>query len=112
MISCTNLPNPMKHLLLCLTLLCLLVAGVTPANAARHRKIVKTESTITAVSGHSISVKTGSAHHTYKISSQTAIHLNGAKASAKDLKKGMHAEITASQLAPGAASAIEASSGS
>lgn len=98
----------MKHLLLCLTLLCLLSAGPTPAFAARRPKKVNTETTISAISKDSISVKSGQATHTYKISSQTTIHVDGRKADAKDLKKGMHAEITASQLDVNTASAIEA----
>ena len=69
---------------------------------------VNTETTISAISKDSISVKSGQATHTYKISSQTTIHVDGRKADAKDLKKGMHAEITASQLDVNTASAIEA----
>ena len=98
----------MKHLLLCNTVLCLFILGNTPAHAARHRKIIKTETTITAVSNTSISLKSGGATHTYKISSKTTIYLDGMKVGASDLKKGMHAEVTMSQLDPNTASAIEA----
>ena len=100
----------MKYLLLCITFLCLLAAGTGPVQAS-HKKKVRTEATITAVSNNSISVKSGHATHTFKISGQTTIHVDGLKVTAKDLKKGMHAEVTASLIAPGAASAIEASTG-
>ena len=99
----------MKTLLLCITFLCVLAVGTGPAHA---RKKVNAAATIIAVSDNSISVKTGHATHTYKISSQTAIHVDGAKAAAKDLKKGMHAAVTSSQLDASAASAIDASTGS
>ncbi len=99
----------MKRLILCITLLSLSFAGINSANAARHRKIFKTETTISAVSSTSISLKSGSATHIYKISSHTVIHVDGVKAEAKDLQKGMRAEVTTSQLEPGTASAVEAS---
>jgi hypothetical protein len=104
---------PMKHLLLCITLLSFLAACTVPAHAYR-RPGAKTssEAKITAVSGDSITVQNGKASHTYKISSQTTIHVDGRKADHKDLKKGMHAEVTTSQLDPNTASAIEASNAS
>lgn len=96
----------MKPLLLLITLLCLLVDGTIPANAQNH---IKTSASIVAVSKKSISVKSGHLTHTYKISTTTAIHLDGRKVNAKDLRKGMHADVTVSQLDPTTASAIEAS---
>jgi hypothetical protein len=99
----------MKTLLLCITFLCLLAMGTSPAHA---RKKVHADATITAVSSDSITVKTGHATHHYKITSQTLIHVDGTKAVAKDLKKGMHAAVTASQIDASTASAIEASNGS
>jgi len=99
----------LKHLLPCIALLCLLAVGTAPANAARRQRKVTAETTISAISKDSISIKSGHATHTFKISSQTAIHVDGMKAEAKDLKKGMHAEVTTSQLDPNTASAIEAS---
>jgi hypothetical protein len=100
----------MKNLLLCITFLCLLAVGTVPAHA--KKKLVHADATITAVSDNSISVKTGHAAHTYKITSQTLIHVDGTKATAKDLKKGMHAAVTASQLDASVASAVDASNGS
>jgi len=94
----------MKNLLLCITLLCLLVAGTIPANG----KTFRTESRITQVSAHSISVNVGHAKHTYKITGETAIRLDGRKASARELRKGMAAEVTASQINPKIAIEIEA----
>lgn len=99
----------MKHLLRCLILPCLFVLGTTPAHAVRHRKTIKSEATITAASSTSVSVKLGSSTRVYKISSTTTIHIDGAKAGAGDLKKGMRADITVSQIDPDSASAIEAS---
>jgi len=99
----------MKNLLLCITILCLLAVGTVPAHA---RKKVHADATITAVSDNSISVKTGHAAHTYKITSQTLIRVDGRKVTAKDLKKGMHAAVTASQIDVNTASAIDASNGS
>jgi uncharacterized membrane protein YqgA involved in biofilm formation len=96
----------MKHLFLCITILCLLVVGTSPAHAFR------TDSRITAISKTHVSVKIGHATHSYKITSQTLIHLDGTNVHAKSLRKGMHADVTKSQLDPNTASAIEASSGS
>jgi hypothetical protein len=98
----------MKHLLLCITVLYLLIVGTSPAQG----KNFKTDSRITAISKDSISVKVGHATHSYKITTQTLIQLDGAKAHHGDLKKGMHAEVTASQIDRNTAVAIEASSGS
>jgi ligand-binding sensor domain-containing protein len=104
-----NLETPMKHLLLCITLVSLIAAGATSAWGARHPKVATAEAKITAISKDSITVQSGKASHTYKISSQTTIHVDGRKAEAKDLKKGMHADVTTSQLDVNTASAIEAS---
>ena len=98
----------MKHLLLCATLLCFLVAGTSLAQG----KNFKTDSRIIAISKDSISVKLGHAHHSYKITSQTGITLDGVKVRPKALHKGMHADVTPSQIDRNTAVAIEASSGS
>ena len=96
----------MRLLLLGITLLCFLVAGTSPAHA------FKTDSRITAISKERISVKLGHAHHSYKITSQTVITLDGVKVHPKALRKGMHADVTASQIDRNTAVAIAASSGS
>jgi hypothetical protein len=98
----TQLSSSMKYLLLCVTLLCLLVVGTSPAHAFR------TDSRITAISKNHIAVKIGRATHSYKITSQTLIRLDGMKVHAGALKKGMHADVTRSQLDPTTASAIDA----
>src|SRR5207253_689883 len=97
----------MKHLLFCITLLCLLVAGASPAQG----KVFKTDSRITAISKNRISVKVGHAKHSYKITSQTLIQLDGIKVNARALKKGMHADVTPSQIDRNTAVSIEASGG-
>ena len=95
----------MKQILLCIAL-----ALFLPTNPASAKRI-DSAGKITAVSKSSVTVKIGRAAHTYKISSTTAIHLDGRKVDAKDLHKGMHADVTVSQLDPTAASAIEARNG-
>ena len=103
-----NLTTPMKHLLLSIALLFILVAG--PRSA--HGKVFKTDSRIAEISKDKISVKLGHAHHSYKITSATVITLDGMKVKAHALKKGMHADVTASQIDRNTAVAIQASSGS
>lgn len=98
----------MKHFLLSIPLLCFLVAGTPPAQG----KNFQTDSRIADISKNRISVKLGHAHHSYKITSQTSIQLDGVKVHARALKKGMHADVTASQLDRNTAVAIAASSGS
>ena len=98
----------MKHLLLCITLLCFLVLGTGPAQG----KTFKTDSRITEISKERISVHVGHAHHSYKITSQTVITLDGTKVHPRELRKGMHADVTASQIDRNTAVAIAASSGS
>ena len=101
----------MKNLMFCISLVCLLALGTIPAIGAKRKKLIKSEAQISAVSSDSISVKVGHAVHSYKIDGHTVIHVDDKKANAKDLKKGMHAEVTESQLAPGTASSIEATTG-
>ena len=112
MAGATTLANltlrTMKRLLLCIALAFLLPLNI--ASAKRSKRIDSGEK-ITAVSGSSITVKAGSAPQIFKISGNTVIHLDGRKVTAKDLHKGMHAQVTPSQLDPTTASAIEASDG-
>jgi hypothetical protein len=98
----------MKPLLPGITLLCLLLVGASPAQG----RVFRTDSHITAISKERISVKVGHAKHSYKITSQTLIELDGRKVGPKALRKGMHADVTASQIDRNTAIAIEASSGS
>ena len=99
----------MKHLLLSIALMFLVPVNPAFAKKPKGVKVHASGGKITAVSANSISVQVSKTTDTYKISAATLIHLDGRKAGAGDLKKGMHAEVTASQLDPGAASAIEAS---
>jgi hypothetical protein len=96
----------MKRPLLCIALLFLFVAGTVPATS--EAKSFRAESHITAVSPHSITVVLGHAQRSYKITGQTEIHVNGRKAGAQELKKGMQADVTASQIDPNVAIKIEA----
>ncbi len=98
----------MKNLLLAIAILTSFLAGSTRVEAAR-RKVIRTESIITAVSPASITVKLGSHHRTFRITGNTEIHLDGTKVGAGKLRRGMHAEVTVSQLDPVAARAVEAS---
>lgn len=101
----------MKPILLCLVLMFL--APVRPALARKPQavKVHVPEGKITAFSTSSISGQTSQTAETCKISAATSIHLDGRMAGATDLKKGLHAEVTASQPDPGAASASEAANG-
>ena len=104
----------MKHTLLFICLLSFVPLESAPAKGAKSAKSVKVNASgakITLVSGTSISVEMGKSTHTYKISGQTQIHLDGRKTSANDLRKGMRADVTASQLDPDTAIIIEASTG-
>lgn len=101
----------MKSTLLLICLLSFLPLASAPAKGVKYTKVHGAGAKITAVSADSISVESAKVVHTYKISSKTLIHLNGAKTGASDLRKGMHAEVTASQLDPNTAIAIEVLSG-
>src|SRR4051794_38403593 len=70
-------PTPMKHLLLFTTLLCIFVTGTSFVDGAER---FRTDSHIIAVSKRSITVETGRAKRTYKITSQTEIKLDDRKA--------------------------------
>jgi len=96
----------MKHPLLCIPLLALFVAVSIPATV--EAKTFRTESHITKVSDHSITVELGHAKHTYKITAETQIHVDGKLAKAKALHKGMPADVTTSQINPKLALTIEA----
>ena len=96
----------MKHSFLRRMLLSLFLIAIAPAISMA--KVFKTESRIVVVSPHSITVAIGHAKHSYKITKETAIHVDGVKAGAKALKKGMHAEVTDSLLSPRTAASIEA----
>ena len=98
----------MKTTLLLVCLLSLVLLNTAPAKGVKYAKAHASSPTITAVSADSISVVAAKVAHTYKITSQTAIHIDGVKAGAKDLKKGMHAAVTTGQLDPNTAMAVEA----
>jgi hypothetical protein len=104
----------MKPILLVVCLLSLVPLNSASAKGAKGPKAVKVHAAgakITAISANLISVEIAKDTHTYAISAQTQVHLNGMKASVKDLRKGMRADVTASQLDPRAAMMIEASDG-
>jgi outer membrane receptor protein involved in Fe transport len=105
----------MKHSFLTAFTVALGLFFLSPAPQASARvrsvKVNASGAKITAVSATSISVQTAKTTQTYKISAATLIHMDGRKASASELQKGMRANVTASQLDPGAAASIEASSG-
>ena len=100
----------MKHFLI-LCLLSLVTLNSAPAKGVKYKKADASSPKITAVSATSISVTAAKISRTYKISTVTQIHLDGVKAGAADLKAGMHADVTTSQLDPNTAMAIEASHG-
>ena len=102
----------MKHSLLFICLLCLIAAAPASAKGVKFKKVDASGAKITAVSASSVSIESAKVKHTYKITAATQIHVDGRKAGAADMKKGMHAEVTASQLDPAVAMAIEASSSS
>jgi hypothetical protein len=91
-------------------MLALLLLPPVPVASARVH-VNASGGKITAVSGTSITVQASKKKQTYKISTATVIHLDGSKVQPSELKKGMHAEVTVSQLDPNAASMIEASRG-
>ena len=98
----------MKHALLFLCLLALLPAAPAAAKGVKYSKVDASGAKITAVSADSITLQSAKVNHTYKITASTQIRVDGRKAGAADLKKGMHVNVTASQLDPGIAMAIEA----
>jgi hypothetical protein len=103
----------MKTRLLPVLAVTLALSFLAPAPQASARvayvKVHAKGGRITAVSGTSISVQSSKTVQTYRISTATVIHLDGARVDSAELKKGMHAEVTASQLDTNAASMIEAS---
>lgn len=106
----------MKRTLVLLSLLSLMLLHDAPAKGKAKKtpppiKVHASGAKISAVSTDSISVETGKSSQTYKISGSTHIHLDGRKVSANDLRKGMRADVTSSQLDPDSAMSIEATSG-
>jgi hypothetical protein len=101
----------MKHLLICIALLCLLPPPNASARSHR-RKIDASSGLVTAVSGGSISVKSSKKSQTYKISSVTVIHLDAQRVDPSKLKKGMRAQVTPSEIDQNTAISIEATTGS
>jgi hypothetical protein len=85
--------------------------GKKPGKKPEPIKIHASESKITSVSSDSISVGNGKTSQSYKISGSTQIRLDGRRVSANELRSGMRADVTASQLDPGSAMSIEATSG-
>ena len=85
-------------------------SGKKPGKRPEPIKIHASEATITSVSSDSISVGNGKSSQSYKISGSTQIRLDGRRVSANELRSGMRADVTASQLDPGSAMSIEASS--
>jgi hypothetical protein len=101
----------MKHSLLLVCLLSIFLFSPASGRVVKGAKVHASGAKITAVSANSISVLTGKSTHTYKISGQTLIEVDGRKAGANALHKGMLAEVTPSSLDPGTAMSVEASSG-
>ena len=104
--------DPVKHTLLSICLLCLIAVAPASAKGVKFNKVDASGAKITAVSASSISFESAKVNHTYKITAATQIRVDGRKAGAADLKKGMHVGVTAGQLDPTVAMAIEASSSS
>lgn len=108
----------MKRTLILLSILSLMplndapAKGRAPGKRPAPIKIDAGDETITAVSSDSITVGTAKSKssQTYKISGITQIHLDGRKVSTNDLRSGMRAIVTPSQLDPGSAMSIEATS--
>jgi len=73
------------------------------------QKTNSSETKIESVSADSITVKTATASHTYKIDSRTTISVNNKKGTAQDLKTGMRADVSASTIHPDLAVSIRAS---
>ena len=67
---------------------------------------------ITKVGGNSITVEYSKTSTTYTMSNETLVTIDGNRSRPADLKPGMHAEVTASNLTRGLLLSIQASSNS
>jgi hypothetical protein len=101
----------MKHRLLLACLLLLLPLGSAIGKGIPWAKVDASSARITEVSATSIAVKSAKVVHSYKITKLTRIVVDGRRAGAEKLRKGMFASVTPSQLEPDTAISIDARSG-
>lgn len=83
---------------------------ISPAKGG-YLKVHASGARITDVSATSITVKEAKKVRTYQIGKLTSIKVDGNKAGAQALRKGMFVNVTTSQLDAGMARSIEATTG-
>ena len=86
--------------------------GLKPSKKPRPEpeKVNASGSQITMVSGDSITIEYSKTSTTYKMSNETQISIDGARARSTALKPGMHAEVDTSKINPNLLLSIKASS--
>ena len=108
--------NPMKTSRLLILALVVGLSAVSVPSASARPKLKPTPTpqkseagtVIEGVSGDSVTIKASKTTTTYKVDNRTAIRVNGVPGTTANLKKGMHAEVTASGLNPGFALSVTA----
>ena len=100
---------PLSLLLALAAAVCVALAPVSAADKKKKKEPPEPViSTIAAINGNTIDVKTGSTTKTLKVTQFTEVRVNGAKGSAADLKPGMTVSEVALGADPTVASRINA----
>ncbi len=86
--------------------------GLKPSKKPKPtpEKVNASGTTITKVSGDSITFEYSKTSTTYKMTNETQISIDGNRARSTDLRPGMHAEVDASKINPSLILSIKASS--